>query len=75
MCRLDEKIYLTGLTERLQIIRGQLMLAAIVGFYCVKSFLGIDKISKAIAAIKCPQLLNMPISFSSMPLHFTEQFN
>ena len=51
------------------------MLAAIIGFYCVKSFLGIDKISKAIAVIKCPQLLNMPISFSSMPLHFIEQFN
>lgn len=51
------------------------MLAAIIGFYCVKSFLGIDKISKAIAAIKCLQLLNMPISFSSMPLHFIEQFN
>lgn len=58
-----------------KVIRVQLMLAAIIGFYCVKSFLGIDKISKAIAAIKCPQLLNVPISFSNMPFHFTEQFN
>lgn len=51
------------------------MLPIIVRFYVSGYFLGIDKIAKAIAAIKCFLLLNMQIDFSNMPFHLTELYN